>query len=148
MNVSKRFLGFKLIELAHQLGFKIGDVDRIYQDLGERLLADILNSLLKEIFRSGERIPETLSTSFKEYLSNSTIVAEGELQPSITIIGIREPLSRKYRRGCRGPVDDNDCPYLFLHKMHAPLSDSRKAGYEISSFYVKRSIYLAFFRPI
>ncbi|KIM93529.1 hypothetical protein OIDMADRAFT_35637 [Oidiodendron maius Zn] len=123
MNGPKRFLGFKLMELAHRLGFKIPEVDEMHQDPGERLLADMLNGLLKEIFRSDGMVPENLSTSFREYLSSSTIVVEGNLQPSITTPGAGEPLSRRYRRGCGVAPDDNDCLYLFLRRMYMPLND-------------------------
>jgi len=35
--------------------------------------------------------------------------------------------------------------YLFLDKIHAPLQEYKREGDEISSFYVKRSRYIAFF---
>lgn len=147
MNGPKRFLGFKLMELACRLGFKVREVDGMLQDSGERLLADMLRGLPSEIFNSDKKASTNLTISFKDYLSSSTITAHSELPPAITTAGIGEPLSRRCGRRCGGPVYDSDRHHLFLRKIYAPLSDSQKEGYDISSFYVKRSIYLAFFGP-
>ena len=147
VNAPKRFLGFKLLEFARQLGFKIQEVNGVLEEPGGRLLTDMLSNLPREIFKWDGTIPENLSVSFKEYLSKATITADSTLQPSITTIGGGEPLSQRCGRGCGGPVDDKDRVHLFLRKLHAPLSDFQQGGSDISSFYVKRCIYLAFFGP-
>jgi hypothetical protein len=119
VNAPKRFLGFKLIEFAHQLGFKIQTIDGMLEEPGERLLTDMLNNLPREIFKFNGSVPESLSVSFKEYLSNATITADSTLRPSITTVGIGEPLSQRCGRCCGGPVDDEDRLHLFLRKVHA-----------------------------
>lgn len=89
-------------------------MDGILEEPGERLLTDLLYSLPKEIFRFNRRVPERLALSFKEYLSNSTIAADRTLQPSITTISDREPLSRRCGQSYRGPLDNDNRLYLFL----------------------------------
>ena len=42
VNPSKRFLGFKLMEFAHRLGFQVEKVDGMLEDPPDRLLADML----------------------------------------------------------------------------------------------------------
>jgi hypothetical protein len=105
----------------------------------------MLHSLPKEIFNLNGAIPKTLSVPFKEFLSNSTIVTSTTSRPSVTTVSIGEPLSQRCGWRYSGPLDDADRLHLFLRKMHAPLSDFPRGSYDISSFYVKRSIYLAFF---
>jgi len=148
LNGPKRYLGYKLLELGHRLGFELSVGIDIHKDPADRLLEDLLQSLPKEIFKLDFQVPLYLSLSFKNYLLNSTISTASSSQPSITTIGIGEPLSRRCGRGGGGPPSDNDRPHLFLRKMHAPLSQIQKAGFDISSFYVKRCTYLAFFGAI
>jgi len=145
VNAAKRHLGFRLIELGQRLGFSVQTVEGVLEDPSERLLTDMLHSLPKEIFNLNGAIPEALSVPFTEYLSNSTIVAHTTSRPSVTTVGIGAPLSQRCGRRCGGPLNDADRLHLFLRKMHAPLSDFPRDGYDVSSFYVKRSIYLAFF---
>src|SRR5690349_1956420 len=106
----------------------------------------MLCNLPKEIFNVNEPILEALSTLFKGYLSNSTRAASTVSRPSLTTLGICEPLSHRCGRHRGGSLDDEDRFHLFICKMHAPLSKFLRGGHDISSFYVKRSIYQAFFK--
>jgi len=45
-------------------------------------------------------------------------------------------------------MDSRDLDYLFLDKIYAPLSEYRKDGDEISSFYVKRLRHIIFFSSL
>ena len=142
---TKRYMGFRLLEFGQRIGFSIQtDQDELI-DPSERLLADMLRSLPKEIFNVNEPIPEALSALFKGYLSNSTLTASAVSRPSLTTLGISEPLSHRCGRYRGGPLDDEDRLHLFIRKMHAPLSEFPRFGHDISSFYVKRSIFQAFF---
>ena len=148
-NASKRFLGFKLMELARKLHFETHqqEEDDASHNPGETLLADMINSLPREIFKADMVIPRNLSTAFSEYLLNATISTDSSRLPSIHTNDVQTPLSRRCGRRCGGPLEDEDRLHLFLRKMHAPLKQSEKVGYDVSSFYVKRCIYLAFFGP-
>ncbi|KFY01351.1 hypothetical protein O988_02790 [Pseudogymnoascus sp. VKM F-3808] len=142
---TKRYLGFRLLKFGQRIGFSIQTDQDALIDPSERLLADMLRSLPKEIFKVNEPIPEALSALFKGYLSNSTLTASAVSRPSLTTIGIGEPLSHRCGRYRGGSHDDEDRLHLFIRKMHAPLSEFPRFGHDISSFYVKRSIYQAFF---
>ncbi|KAL5350969.1 hypothetical protein ACLOAV_004542 [Pseudogymnoascus australis] len=142
---TKRYMGFRLLEFGQRIGFCIQTDQDALIDPSKRLLADMLRSLPKEIFNVNEPIPEALSALFKGYLSNSTLAASAVSRPSLTTLGIGEPLSHRCGRHRGGSLDDEDRLHLFIRKMHAPLSKFPRGGHDISSFYVKRSIYQAFF---
>ena len=142
---TKRYLGFRLLKFGQRIGFSIQTDQDALIDPNERLLADMLRSLPKEIFNTNEPIPKTLSDLFNGYLTNSTLAANAISRPSLTTPGVGEPLSQRCGRCSGGPLDDEDRLHLFIRKMHAPLSEFPRGGYDISSFYVKRSIYQAFF---
>lgn len=151
VNASKRFLGFRLIYLSQRLGFVVRRVDGEEEDPVKRLFTDMLGTLPKELFQI-KSIPESLYRAFQEYLLKCAIPDNSSLSPVITTPDAGEPLSRRCGRSClRDSHGDRvadranvDC-HLFLRKMHQPLSTLRGAGYGISSFYVKRCIYTAFF---
>lgn len=142
---TKRYLGFRLLAFGQYIGFSIQTDQDASIDPTERLLADMLRCLPKEIFDVNEPIPEALSALFKAYLSNSTLAASAVSRPSLTSHGIGERLSYRCGRNRSGPLDDQDRLHLFIRKMNAPLSEFPRFGHDISSFYVKRSIYQAFF---
>ncbi|OBT64130.1 hypothetical protein VE03_06282 [Pseudogymnoascus sp. 23342-1-I1] len=142
---TKRYLGFRLLEFGQRIGFSIQTDQDALIDPSERLLADMLRSLPREIFYVNEPIPEALSALFKGYLSNSTLAASAVSRPSLTTLKIGEPLSHRCGRHCGGSLDDEDRLHLFIRKMHAPLSRFPRGGHDISSFYVKRCRYQAFF---
>jgi hypothetical protein len=50
VNPAKRYLGFELLKLSRRLGFMVPKVDSELWDSRERFLADMLNSLPKELF--------------------------------------------------------------------------------------------------
>jgi hypothetical protein len=143
---TKRYLGYRLLAFGQRIGFSIKTDQDALIDPSERLLADMLRSLPKEIFGVNEPIPEALSALFKGYLSNSTLAASAISRPSLTTHGIGERLSHRCGRYRSRPLDDEDRLHLFIRKMHAPLSEFPRGGHDISSFYVKRSIYQVFFR--
>lgn len=66
MNPAKRLLGFKLLDLAKRLGFDVLEIDGSSEELSKRLLADILETLPKEMDSFQGQIPATLVTSFTE----------------------------------------------------------------------------------
>jgi hypothetical protein len=143
INAPKRFLGFKLLNLSRRLGFQTLHLSEAVEDPTVRLLNDVLNTLPKEIFRFQGSPPVGLIEAFTEYLSSSTIVMDPNLAPNITSAGVGEPLSRRCGRACVTTSEDR--MHLFLRTMHRQLGEYGSDGVDISSFFVKRCIYLAFF---
>ncbi|KAM3064702.1 hypothetical protein ACMFMF_011794 [Clarireedia jacksonii] len=143
VNAPKRFLGFRLLNLSRRLGFRTLNIPEALEDPTERLLNDMLNTLPKEIFRFQGSPPTSLIEAFTEYLSSSTIVTNRTIAPSITSVGVGEPLSRRCGRACVTTSEDR--VHLFLRTMHRQLGEYASDGVDISSFFVKRCIYLAFF---
>lgn len=145
---SKRLLGFKLVELAGRSGFSVSNVtDVLSKDPEMRFLEDMLHSLPRELYKFDLDIPQPLLESFKNYLHASTVRCDSTVLPSITTATAGEPVSQRCGRSC-GLSDDGDRLHMFLPKLHATFAEMRKDGGEVSSFYVNRSIYLAFFGNI
>ncbi|KAM3074504.1 hypothetical protein ACMFMF_006511 [Clarireedia jacksonii] len=143
INAPKRLLGFRLLNLSRRLGFQTLHIPEALEDPTERLLNDMLNTLPKEIFRFQGSPPTSLIEAFTEYLSSSTIVTNRKIAPSITSVGVGEPLPRRCGRACVTTSEDR--VHLFLRTMHRQLGEYGSDGLDISSFFVKRCIYLAFF---
>lgn len=146
----KRLLGFKLVELARRLGFSISTVtDILSKDLEVRFLEDMLHSLPRELYNFDLDIPQPLLESFKNYLHASTVKCDSTVLPSITTATAGEPISQRCGRSCGDLSNDGDDRlHMFLPKLYATFAEMRKDGGVVNSFYVKRSIYLAFFGNI
>jgi hypothetical protein len=90
---------------------------------------------------------------FKEYFLSFTTVAKTIFKPFVILL-ISIPLTCWRGQLCyipnnsKGEEFSNNHLYLFLYKIYKLLSNLKNSGSDISSFYVKRSIYLAFFGPV
>ncbi len=142
LDASKRLLGFRLAELAHRSGFSIPNIDDA-EGKEERFLHDMLHTLPVELYRFGADIPQLLLVSFKDYLRASMV--ENEAAVPSTTLGPGESPPQRCGRSCGGSSEDDDRLHLLVEKLHAPLAAFHSVGDDISSFYIKRSIYLAFF---
>ncbi|TGO32402.1 hypothetical protein BHYA_0321g00090 [Botrytis hyacinthi] len=143
LNAPKRYLGFKLLNLSSRLNFV--SLLQTSQDPIRELLIDILQTLPKEIFKLRSDPPADLINLFIQYISESTATADVYTNPAITIGGEGgEPLSRRCGRAC-ADISSKDRVHLFLEKMHRPLHEFQNDGLDVTSFFVKRCIYLAFF---
>ena len=151
VNPTKRILGFRLVELSRKLQFQVPTFDGELEAPSERLLKDVLNCLPRQIFNFDGHLPLALLTSFEEYLSKATVVA-GNTRPTATSTPGVSLLHRCgqscFTRGGEDASPDNDYLHLFVGNLHEPLDNIQGAGFDISSFFVKRSIYLAFFGNI
>ena len=146
-NISKRFQGFQLVNLAYCSGFLIPNIyDAIIIDLAKRFLYNMLQTLLRETFRFKRETPKSLILLFKEYLKNLIIVANKAIIPFISTTNSSVPLSQRCSQSCKGLLEDNNKLHLFLHKLHIPLSSFLNNKDNISLFYIKQLIYLAFFQ--
>jgi len=148
----KRFLGFKLAELARKSGFAILTFDDEQKSSAERLLVDLLAGLPKDLFKfeKSDIIPQHLLVSFEEYIERSTVVASNDT-PRFTGYDIL-PLTRRCGQSCFFPPEEDDESLhedrlrMFLRKMKFP--SSLVAGTDIAPFFVQVSIYNAFFKAV
>jgi hypothetical protein len=136
-----------LAELADKLGFSTPKIGfEVTQDPAQAMIEKTLREAFHILqpnkkFKFDANKARPVITSFKEYLDSLDPALENtSLQ--ITITGTEMPLS--WRCG-HSEMDSRDLDHLFLDKIHAPLSEYRRDGDEISSFYVKRSRHIAFF---
>ncbi len=72
-------------------------------------------------------------------------MVENEAAIPSTTLGPGESPPQRCGRSCGGSSEDADRLHMFVEKLHAPLAAFHSVGDDISSFYIKRSIYLAFF---
>ena len=151
VNPTKRFLGFRLVALSRKLQFQVPNFDGELEAPSERLLKDVLNCLPRQLFNFDGHLPLALLTSFEEFLSKGTVVA-GNTSPTATSTPGVSLLQRCgqscFTRGGEDASPDNDFLHLFIGNLHEPLNNIQGAGFDVSSFFVKRSIYLAFFGNI
>lgn len=89
---------------------------------------------------------QPLVRELRELIDGLSALLMKQLTPRSTVPGLGEPLSQR----CGPPVwahdgSSDDVNQMFLKQMHLPLAALQDGGEGISSFYIKRSIYLAFF---
>jgi hypothetical protein len=141
----------QLATLAFRLGFSNRQIQQeLKKDPNYAMIESASISVL-EVLRPNERFAFDASqarptiSAFKDYLSTALARPAATASPFITVHGPGEPLTR---RCGYGPADTKDRNHLFLEEIHAPLQEYQKGGDEISSFFVKRSRHLTFFRPL
>ena len=153
-NAPNYFLWFKLVELAHHLGFKSPEITRVLQDDPvERVVVEMLAKFLPpQMGTLDDTQAHNVTRIIKGYLNRPTIaVATAAVNrgsaPCATVPGLGEPVVQRCGiRADDGPenIDRSD---LFLYTVHAPSCDYQNTGDDISSFFVKRCRYLAFLGP-
>ena len=152
--VSKNLNAYGLLQLAtlaHHLGFSSLEIKRALEqdptcDIIQKAVVDALKVLRpNEAFIFDVNQANPIITSLKDYLSKILDAPTKSGSPFITVAGTEEPLNRRCGYGC---MDTQDLNHLFLGTIHAPLHQYQKGGDEISSFYVKRSRHIAFFRAL
>jgi hypothetical protein len=111
----------------------------------DRIIPGILHSLRPEVmYNIDQKRSRALVESVHKRLQHSFIPIETESKPSITVAAGGEPIAQR----CGIPHEGSqagDLQYLFLDKLYQPKDFYLDAGDEISSFYIKRAIYFAFF---
>ena len=144
---------FELAELAERLGFSTDEItSALKNDPYQAMVLD----LLKRIQPNCKAIDiqsrvQSMARELRELVDTVGVTEVERFVPWATVAGLGEPRSRR----C-GPVawpstsdreseESDDVNNIFLGQMHLPLAELQKAGQGISSFYVKQSIYLAFF---
>jgi hypothetical protein len=139
----------ELALLAERLGFFSPKIQlELKRDPAQFEIEKLVREVLY-ILRPNEKIAfdtnqaGPIIVSFQDYLNKLRKAPTKTTPPSITT---RRGFSSQ--RCERGYVDTLDLDDLFLDKIHAPFSEYRKDGNEISSFYVKRSRHIAFFGTI
>lgn len=139
---------FGLAELARTLGFASKEIDSLLNnDPYQKMALDLLQRTLPtqkpaDCYDKAQVLAKTL----RELINSLSSAAVEESKPWLTVPGLGVPISQR----CGPEVWDNntdsdDLKHIFLHQMHLDPSDLQRGGEGISSFYVKRSIYLAFF---
>jgi len=116
-----------------------------------------MEKMVKE--RLGELIPEQLgkfsdvqiqclTKDIRNYLSQPEGSTEDDSTPWVTVYGLGVPLYQRCGISSDKNLHVSDYKYLFLNKVHAPVSDYRNGGGGLSTFFVKRCRYLAFLGPV
>ena len=147
---------FGLAELARKLGFSSDEIDSLLKnDPYQRMVLDLLRRALPTQKPADIHVrAQSLVTELRELVDALSTVTTKRSTPWSTVSGLGEPLSRRCGPSAWAPSHhDNDgisddANQVFLPQMHLPLADLQNGGEGISSFYVKRSIYLAFFGPL
>jgi hypothetical protein len=142
---------FIVAGFAQSLGFASDEIRAImkkdpYQTMALNLLHRAL-PIQKPADRNNKTQP--LATNIRELIKSLSSSAVENSKPWLTVAGTGVPI----RRRCGpevwgGDVDSDDLKHMFLGKMHLPLAELQRGGEGISSFYVKQSIYLAFWGPL
>lgn len=149
-NAPNYFLWYKLVGLAQRLGFSSSQItDALQSDPLEKMVKEMLSKLVTQQMGKLSGIQmERLTEIIKGYLSQSTGVIDEASTPCVTVPGLGEPLPQRCGIWPDVRSDSADRNHLFLSKVHAPVSEYQTGGGGISSFFVKRCRYLAFFGPI
>lgn len=144
---------FRLAEEAQSVGFSSDQISALLlNDPYQNMILDLLHRTLptqKPADRHSQA--QALAKNLRD-LMNGLISTTGEdSKPWITVAGAGAPISQR----C-GPAawvtlksdddrDSDDLRHIFFNKMHLRQADLQRGGEGISSFYIKQSIYLAFF---
>lgn len=142
---------FILAEFAQALGFASNAIKLLMKnDPYEKMALNLLHRALpiqKPADRNSKAQP--LATNIRELIKSLGSSAVEDSKPWLTVAGSGVSIAQR----C-GPevwddnVDSDDLKHIFLGKMHLPLAELQRGGEGISSFYVKRSIYFAFWGPL
>ena len=147
----KAYSKFILAEFAQSQGFYSDRINSIlmgdpFQEMAQNLLRRTL-PIQKSAVCNSEA--QSLATKISDSISTLGSSAVEVSKPWLTVAGYGMSIARR----C-GPAvwDDNedsdDLKHIFLENMHLPLAELKRGGEGISSFYVKQSIYLAFWGPL
>jgi len=149
----KEYSMFRLAELARNLGFSSKEIDSLLMnDPYQKMVLDLLHRTLPtQMPADCHDRAQSLARELRKLMNmaNSTTVEESK--PWLTVAGSGEPISRRCGTAAwthfqnDSIVDSDDLKHMFLDKMHLPLAEFQRVGEGLSSFYIKRSIYLAFF---
>tara|TARA_R110002060_G_scaffold70387_1_gene78957 strand:- start:374 stop:1705 length:1332 start_codon:yes stop_codon:yes gene_type:complete len=141
----------QLATLASRLGFSNSAIER---ELRRDPAHTIVQNAAIEVFsvlRPNEAFVFDVNharpavTSLKTYFNDILGTPVTVETPFITVAGAGEPLTL---RCGRGSTDFQDLSHLFIGKIHAPMMGYHTSGKELSSFFVKRSRHLTFFRAL
>jgi hypothetical protein len=143
---------FGLAELAKKLGFSSAEIDSVLKnDPYQRMVLDLISRILPN--RKAADIQTRTQSMVRELRELVDTLGATEVErfaPWATVTGLGEPISRRcgpavWAGGDGEGGESEDLNHIFLNQMHVPLAELQRGGQGISSFYVKRSIYLAFF---
>ncbi|KFZ24817.1 hypothetical protein V502_00702 [Pseudogymnoascus sp. VKM F-4520 (FW-2644)] len=138
-------------ELIHPLresvGFSSEEItSQLMEDPFQKMALNLLHHALPNHKPADLKIEaQSLATKIRDSINTLGASAVEDSKPWITVAGCGVSVAQR----CGPEVwDDNeesdDLKHMFLEKMHLPLAELQRGGEGISSFYVKRSIYLAF----
>ena len=136
---------YKFADLAHRLGFRSQEIDKILaENTDVKITPGSLHTLRPEVMYGSNAVPfASLAQEVNKSLQNVCCSRERETRPHITVADAEE-LSHR----CGMPYNESqerDREYLFLDTLYDSPDRYNSSGDEISSFYVKRAIFFAFF---
>ncbi|OBT59293.1 hypothetical protein VE04_00377 [Pseudogymnoascus sp. 24MN13] len=138
---------FILADFAQSVGFSSEEItSQLMEDPFQKMALNLLHRALPNHKPADLKIEaQSLATKIRDSINTLGASAVEDSKPWITVAGCGVSVAQR----CGPEVwDDNeesdDLKHMFLEKMHLPLAELQRGGEGISSFYVKRSIYLAF----
>jgi hypothetical protein len=148
-NAPNYFLWFKLVELAHKVGFSSSEITCVLQTNPMKILVEemLIKSLPQEIGVLSDNQIQNITEIIKG-LTPLTELPDENSTPYITVHGLGEPLLQRCGVNPDIQSDQADRHHLFFGKVHAPITEYRNSGGGVSSFFVKRCRYLAFLGPV
>ncbi|KFY28058.1 hypothetical protein V491_00664 [Pseudogymnoascus sp. VKM F-3775] len=142
---------FILAEFAKSQGFYSDEINAILMDDPfQKLALDLLRRTLpiQKPAHCNVEI-QSLATKIRDSMNKLGSSAVEGSKPQLTVAGWGVPIARRCGQEVwNDNVDSEDLKHIFLEKMHLPLADLQRGGEGMSSFYVKQSIYLAFWGPL
>lgn len=142
---------FILADFAQSVGFSSEEItSKLMEDPFHKMALDLLHRALPIHKPADLEIEaQSLATQIRDSINTLGSSAVEDSKPWLTVAGCGVSIAKR----C-GPevwddnVESDDLKHMFLEKMHLPLAELQRGGEGISSFYVKRSIYLAFWGGI
>jgi hypothetical protein len=144
---------FRLAEEAQNVGFSSDEIKALLlNDPYQKMILDLLHRTLPTHTRQDRfSQAQALSRNLRDLMNGLISTTDEDLKPWITVAGAGARISRR----C-GPAvwvtlksdddrDSDDLRHIFFSKMHLRPADLQRGGEGLSSFYIKQSIYLAFF---
>ena len=141
---------FKMVQLADRLGFSSPEISDVLQiDPAKKSVEEALCTLVpSETGKLSEDTIQKLAEVLRDGLANMEEVSHESSIPYVTVAGAGVPVLKRCGVSLNEHSDDADRNHLFLKKIHAPVSEYKKGGGGLSSFFVKRCRYLAFLGPV
>jgi len=143
-------LWFKMVKLANRLGFTTPTITRVLKtDPMEKMVTEKLKKMIPEqLGKFSDVQMQVLTKDIKQYLCQPEESTQNDTTPWITVYGSGVPLCERCGISSYKNLYTSDHKYLYLSKVHAPVSDYRNGGGGLSTFFVKRCRYLAFLGPV